>query len=89
MRLLAYPNEREIALLTRVFTLLPMRLLEKSWEGPIDHDLMGFNSIVKALYKTLRNLMEMLLLNLFLNNRATLNPEDLLEVSYRYNPPPL
>jgi hypothetical protein len=79
----AYPNEREIALLTRVFTLLPMQLIEKSWEGPIDHDLMGFNSIVKALYKTIRNLMEMLMLNLFLNNRATLNPEDLLEVTYR------
>jgi hypothetical protein len=77
-------KEREINLLTRIFSLLPGTMEEgRSWEGPIDPDLMGFNSIVKALYKTLRNLLEMLLANLFLSGRTALNPEDYLEVSYR------
>ncbi len=45
-------------LLTRVFSLLACDLRAEAWEGPLDHDLLGFNSLVKALHRTLRNVLE-------------------------------
>jgi len=37
---------------------------------------MGFNSIVKAVYRSLRNLLEMLLLRLFLKRKSKLHPKE-------------
>jgi len=65
-----YQNEQEVALLTRVYTLLPVETVmsnEFAWVGPIDQELMGWNCIVKAQYKSLRNLLEMVLTRLYLS----------------------
>jgi hypothetical protein len=44
------------------------------WRGPVDQDLMAFNSIVKALYRSLRNLVDILLLNLYLQSKSIIHP---------------
>jgi len=65
-----YANEPEVALLTRVCTLLPIETEmsgDFAWVGPIDQELMAWNCVVKALYKSLRNLMEMILIRLYLS----------------------
>ena len=54
----AFEFEREVLLLTRTFSLLPATLYSAPWEGPLDHDLLGFNSIVKLLHRALRNVLE-------------------------------
>lgn len=80
----APPNEQEVALLSRVFSLLPLRTTQKAWSGPVDHDLMAFNSIVKVMYKSLRNLEEMLLVNLVLSRRALCEPNELIFPAFKF-----
>lgn len=53
-----FDNELQVRLLTRVFSVLACNLRAEAWEGPLDHDLLGFNSLVKALHRTLRNVLE-------------------------------
>jgi hypothetical protein len=72
----AHPNEQEVALLSRVFSLLPLKTTQKAWSGPVDHDLVAFNSIVRVMYRSLRNLEEMLLTNLILTRRSTCEPTE-------------
>jgi hypothetical protein len=80
----SFDGEREVFLLTRVFSLLPATLRDVPWEGsyartvaycchskvsvtstvlclcvgPLDHDLLGFNSLAKAMHRALRNVLE-------------------------------
>lgn len=79
-------NERELTLLSRAVSLLPMHLTQTPWTGPLDHDLMGFHEIVKALYRTLRNLLEMSLLALFLSRKVHINPRDYVRLSFNMLP---
>jgi hypothetical protein len=53
-----FDSEQQVRLLTRVFSVLTCDLRAEAWEGPLDHDLLGFNSLVKALHRTLRNVLE-------------------------------
>lgn len=57
----AADNDPELSLISRVFSLISMNLTEK-WAGPIDRELMAFNSIVRAVHRTARNIVEMSLL---------------------------
>jgi hypothetical protein len=57
---------------------------DKPWSGPIDHELMGFNSIVKALQRSLRNLTEILTAHAVITHKARLSPEDYINTSFRY-----
>eukprot|EP01102_Stenamoeba_stenopodia_P007359 TRINITY_DN2064_c0_g2_i1.p1 TRINITY_DN2064_c0_g2~~TRINITY_DN2064_c0_g2_i1.p1 ORF type:complete len:722 (+),score=142.70 TRINITY_DN2064_c0_g2_i1:172-2337(+) len=71
------PHENEINLLSRVFSILHMSFnTAKGWEGPIDYDLMAFNSILKALNRSLRNLYEMLFLTIILRRKTVVSPHD-------------
>jgi len=74
--------ERELTVLGRVVSLLPVHLLQTPWTGPLDHDLMGFHEIVKALYRTLRNLLEMSFVGLFLTRKIHINPRDYARLSF-------
>jgi hypothetical protein len=56
---------------------------DKPWSGPIDHELMGFNSIVKALQRSLRNLTEILTAHAVITHKARLSPEDYINTSFR------
>ncbi|XP_049848685.1 uncharacterized protein LOC126316439 isoform X2 [Schistocerca gregaria] len=59
--------EPELILSTRIFSLLHMQLCQQGWSGPIDQDLLAFNSLIRACFRTLRNLFEMVSLNFVLN----------------------
>mmetsp|Transcript_22919 Transcript_22919/g.38984 ORF Transcript_22919/g.38984 Transcript_22919/m.38984 type:complete len:702 (-) Transcript_22919:69-2174(-) len=54
----SFDGEQQVLLLTRTFSILPCALLEEAWEGPLDHDLLGFNSLMKAIHRSLRNCLE-------------------------------
>ncbi|KAI9139373.1 temperature dependent protein affecting M2 dsRNA replication [Paraphysoderma sedebokerense] len=49
--------------------------------GPVNRDLLCFNSIVKALQRTLRNLFEMLALNMCLNDEVKKDRDDYLKIA--------
>jgi hypothetical protein len=75
---------KEISLISRVVSLLSMSYHgDKPWSGPIDHELMGFSSIVKALLRSLRNLTEMLAAHLVITHKARFAPEGYTDVLFR------
>jgi hypothetical protein len=78
-----YKNEAEVLLLSRVFSLVGMKLRDRPWHGPVDYDLMGFNSLVQSVYKTTRNVLEMLLLQMFLTKRSSVGPEEYVAVALK------
>ena len=83
-------HEREITLISRVLSVLPMSLKGEAWHAHIDHDLMGVNSIYKAFNRSLRNLLEMLCLSLYLRHKAKLpNPRQYIDLALQFFLPPL
>eukprot|EP01060_Flectonema_neradi_P035874 TRINITY_DN6715_c0_g1_i4.p1 TRINITY_DN6715_c0_g1~~TRINITY_DN6715_c0_g1_i4.p1 ORF type:complete len:730 (+),score=63.20 TRINITY_DN6715_c0_g1_i4:40-2229(+) len=56
--------------ITRVLSLLPMELQEAPWYSGLSKDLLAFSTIVKALYRTLRNLTEVASAVLFLDGKT-------------------
>jgi len=76
-------NEREIVFVSRILSILPMHLTATPWTGPLDHDLMGFHEIVKALYRSLRNSLEMTLVSLFLSHKIHMPPQECTRVSFQ------
>jgi len=82
----SYPSKPEIALLSRVFSLLPLTMKSRPWSGVIDYDLMAFNSITRMVYKTMHNLLEMLVLNSFLSKRSNIPADEYTRVSQRHGP---
>ena len=61
-------------LVSRILSLLPMELNDYPWFDEVSKDLLAFNTIVKALHKTLRNLIEVVAAVLFLDSRTTIDP---------------
>ncbi|CAG8489148.1 3402_t:CDS:10 [Paraglomus brasilianum] len=51
------------------------------WAGPLSRELLAFNSFIKALNRSLRNLCEMLTLSLFLNSDRRKDRGDYLEIA--------
>ncbi|OAD78751.1 hypothetical protein PHYBLDRAFT_157638 [Phycomyces blakesleeanus NRRL 1555(-)] len=70
-----------IRLISRALSLLPMELKSAPWSGPFNRDLLVFNSFVKALDRSYRNLCEMLTLSLFLNNGVVKEQKDYFEIA--------
>jgi hypothetical protein len=70
----AADNDPELSLISRVFSLISMDLTEK-WAGPIDRELMAFNSLVRAVYRTARNVVEMSLYSITQAGRLTVPTE--------------
>jgi len=64
---------RAVVLLTRVLSVLGMDLAEERWTCPVDFDLLGFHEITRALYRSLRNMLEMSVAGLVMR-RAVLDP---------------
>lgn len=60
------------------------RILQSmQWKGPFDRDLLVFNSFVKALDRSYRNLCEMLVLSLFLNSLVEKERNDYFDIADR------
>lgn len=74
-------NDPELMLITRIFSMVPMTLTEK-WLGPIDRELTAFNSLLRATYKTARNVAEMCLVSLMQAGRV-IPPHDYAAISKR------
>ena len=66
--------EQAALLTSRVCSLLPMQLGDGPWLSDVSKDLLAFNTIVKALHKTLRNLIEVVAAVLFLESHTSINP---------------
>lgn len=67
-------NDPELSLISRVFSIIGMKLTEK-WAGPIDRELMAFNSLLRAVYRTARNVVEMSLVSITQSGRVTIATE--------------
>ncbi|KAL7309521.1 hypothetical protein PS15m_010389 [Mucor circinelloides] len=74
-------QKKHIILLSRAFSLLPMDLKSTPWSGPLNRDLLVFNSFVKALNRSYRNLLEMLTLSFFLNGLVQKNRKDYYQIA--------
>jgi len=76
-----YEKSPERFLIARVLSVLSADIKNVPWSGPLDQDLMAFNSILKALYRSLRNLIELLLMNLFVQNKAQILPVKFIAIA--------
>mmetsp|Transcript_102462 Transcript_102462/g.319234 ORF Transcript_102462/g.319234 Transcript_102462/m.319234 type:complete len:545 (+) Transcript_102462:676-2310(+) len=67
---------KSVLLLSRVMSLVPMRLKNDMWNADIDFDLAAFHSLVRILKRTLRQLTEASLASVLLKDlsRAKLLP---------------
>ena len=66
-------ERHSISLVSRVFSLVAPTLSEEEWSGAVDYPLSQFFSIVKVLVRSLRSLLEVILLSEFLNGRVGWN----------------
>jgi hypothetical protein len=64
-------HETSVRLLARVLSVLPAAMLPVAWDAPVSLDLAGFHGLVKALHRSLRNLVESAFLVFFMRGRAT------------------
>eukprot|EP00906_Rhabdomonas_costata_P015385 RCo022130 len=68
---ITYNMDPRILLITRVLSILPMNLLSEEWgSNEVVRDLCAFHVLFKSLYKTLRNLCEIIMTVMFMDNRA-------------------
>ena len=77
----SYDGEQEVRLLTNVFSVLQCQLKAEAWSGPLDHDILGFNSLVKALHRTLRNVLEAELVARVMRRECTAPAHELRSVA--------
>ncbi|KAI9262056.1 temperature dependent protein affecting M2 dsRNA replication-domain-containing protein [Sporodiniella umbellata] len=76
-------EQKNITILSRALSLLPISLKSALWSGPLYRDLLVFNGFVKALNRSYRNLYEMLTLSFFLNGLVTKERDDYFEINDR------
>ena len=66
--LMTDPN---VLLISRVLSIVPMNLKSEDWGSNIVvRDLCAFHVLFKSLYKTLRNLCEIIMMIMFMDNRV-------------------
>ncbi|KAJ1974114.1 hypothetical protein H4R35_003770, partial [Dimargaris xerosporica] len=63
-------------LIARAVGMLPIQTQSSPWAGPLNRDLLAYNSGARAVTKTIRNLAEMATLNLILHGKAQLSEGD-------------
>jgi hypothetical protein len=63
-----HTEEAHIRLICRTLSLLPVETLNSSgvWNGPVDRNILAFNSCSKALHRSFRHLIENILIQLML-----------------------
>eukprot|EP00812_Abedinium_dasypus_P006697 NODE_1848_length_1049_cov_327.656942.p1 GENE.NODE_1848_length_1049_cov_327.656942~~NODE_1848_length_1049_cov_327.656942.p1 ORF type:complete len:283 (-),score=94.88 NODE_1848_length_1049_cov_327.656942:184-948(-) len=79
------PKTKAILLLSRVMSLVPMKLKNDMWNADVDFDLAAFHSLVRILKRALRQLVEASLGSILLKdlNRAKLLPPGFMCASPR------
>ena len=68
-------------LVIRVFSLLPMSFRAQAWDAPLSRELLVFNAFPRALTRSLRSLIEMVVLNMFLTGDAKAVRDDYLDIN--------
>lgn len=66
----APPHVTSMLLLTRVMSLVPMRLRNDMWNADVDFDLAAFHALVRVLKRTLRQLVEASLASILLQDMS-------------------
>ncbi|CAB4431514.1 unnamed protein product [Rhizophagus irregularis] len=74
-------EKKYILLISRTLSLVPAKFKGVSWNGPLSRELLAFNSFVKAMNRSLRNLCEMLTLSMFLNGDCVKDRQDYLDIA--------
>ncbi|CAG8439730.1 12089_t:CDS:10 [Ambispora leptoticha] len=74
-------ERKHILLISRTLSMVSPKYQGKPWVGPISRELLAFNSFVKALNRSLRNLCEMLTLSTFLNRDCLNERNDYLDIA--------
>lgn len=74
-------DKRNMLLVMRVLSIVPLSFKPMSWQGPLSRDLLTFNSFTRSLTKSLRLLIESIVLSLVLRNDTRRSREDGMEVS--------
>merc|ERR1711972_627760 len=64
----ADPGMKAVLLLSRVMSLVPMRLKNDMWNADVDFDLAAFHSLVRILKRALRQLVEASLASILLKD---------------------
>jgi len=79
------PRIKAVLLLSRVMSLVPMKLRNDMWNADVDFDLAAFHSLVRILKRALRHLVEASLASILLKdlNRVKLLPSGFMCASPR------
>merc|ERR1719262_639701 len=74
------PRMKSVLLLTRVMSLIPMKLKNDMWNADVDFDLAAFHALVRVLKRTLRQLTEACLASVLLKDltKSKLLPRDFM-----------
>merc|ERR1719261_1035708 len=74
------PKTKSILLLTRVMSLIPMKLKSDMWNADVDFDLAAFHALIRILKRTLRQMTEACLASILLKDLPTskLLPKDFM-----------
>eukprot|EP01063_Lacrimia_lanifica_P010768 TRINITY_DN17519_c0_g1_i1.p1 TRINITY_DN17519_c0_g1~~TRINITY_DN17519_c0_g1_i1.p1 ORF type:complete len:866 (+),score=385.37 TRINITY_DN17519_c0_g1_i1:94-2598(+) len=73
--------DRCCLLVSRVWSLLPMQLSDKeAWDAEVSKDLVAFNTLVRVLLKTLRDLVEAIGASMYVERRADVDPQHFCEI---------
>mmetsp|Transcript_97313 Transcript_97313/g.145840 ORF Transcript_97313/g.145840 Transcript_97313/m.145840 type:complete len:389 (+) Transcript_97313:898-2064(+) len=77
-------DDPNILLISRVLSILPMNFKKDvAWTGPVDHDLLAFNCILKALGRSVRGLFEMVLLGILIRTKVQVHHNCYAKISQR------
>lgn len=84
MEALVVRDAAPVRFLSRVFSVLrTTRSDGRPWRGKVDPDLSGFSSMVKAVYCTARDAMDVVALRLWLEKHIDMPPENVSAIASR------
>ncbi|KAJ9086460.1 hypothetical protein DSO57_1003796 [Entomophthora muscae] len=76
----ARPHAR---LFSRVMCMIPMSFGRAPWSGPVDRNLLCFQSCVRVMTRTLRHMVEMVAMGILLSGECSKPRTDLTDISVR------
>lgn len=77
-------DRRNSMLVSRVACLGPLDHSTRGFSGPLSRHLLAYRSIISDVRASLRDLIEMCLVSLFLENDADRNRDDWMDISLRF-----
>nr|ODN90857.1 XPG domain-containing protein [Cryptococcus depauperatus CBS 7855] len=73
-------EQDRVRLIMRCISVLPLMLRPQQWIGPLSQELLAFNSFVRALSKSLRQLFEAVSVHLLLSGDGRRNRDDYSDI---------